>query len=301
MSNDKLENDQVDSESSDQEHNVDQARRNLTRAGFAVPVLMSFSGYSPLANACMSPSRIFSGNASPQAGDTAPCAGRSPGYWKVCQWFKEWNSPYGTENPAVYSATTQTTEQKKGTGTSTTTTTTTTWAEQTTGGPANYSEFEAEKRAMLHYGPEFSYLCSGGAQIPPLSKLYQLPATLNLTNAQLIKPRTYGLSMWELLAFPADIVANNTGMSMETVQLARHLVAAHLNIHHPTYGLGYPLTDAILSDMWQAASNGGEYFPNGSNGTPGNGWAARDIVCYIRSTFDPGAPGFNENIGFSCT
>jgi len=300
MNNDKSENNPVEFGSSDQKHHIDQTRRNVTRAGFAVPVLMSFSGYSPLANAFMSPSKMFSGQASPQAGgDVIPSVGRSPGYWKTCQWFKNWKSPAAGEVPAVYFATTETTEQTTGgKGKSTTTTTTTTWTEQTTGEPGSYSDFKAERRAMLHYGPEFGAVFPGGAQIQPLPELFQLSGIPDPTNAQLIKPRTYGLSMWELLAFPAEI-ASNAGISMDVVQLARHLVAAHLNIH--AFGEDYPLTDAILNDMWLASSTGGEYFPAGINGTPGNGWTASDIVCYIQSTFDPGSNDYDENIGFSCT
>lgn len=302
MNNDEFENDQTDFESSNQKNDVDRARRNVTRAGLAVPVLMSFSGYSPLANAFMTPSRIFSGNASPQAaGDPIPSAGRSPGYWKACQHLKSWSSPHLTEVPAVYVATTEIGEQKGGNGggknkSGEQSETTTRWEEETRGGPGNYREFQAERRSMLHYGPEFGAAFPGGAQILPLPELYQLSGASGLTDAQLIKPRTYGLSMWELLAFPAEI-AGSSGVSMEVIQLARHLVAAHLNIY--AFADDYPLTDAILNDMWEAASMGGEYFPNGIHGTPGSGWSAGDIVCYLQSTFDSKSQG-DDDVASGC-
>ncbi|GAB4174593.1 MAG: hypothetical protein Fur0039_16610 [Rhodocyclaceae bacterium] len=65
-------------------------RRLLTGGMAAAPILLTVASRSALANVCPSPSRVFSGMASPNPSDHFSCNGRSPGYWKTCQHFGEW-------------------------------------------------------------------------------------------------------------------------------------------------------------------------------------------------------------------
>ena len=67
-------------------------RRRLLSGGLAAaPILLTVGSRSALATGlCPSPSRVFSGMASPNPSDHFDCNGRSPGYWKVCQSFGIW-------------------------------------------------------------------------------------------------------------------------------------------------------------------------------------------------------------------
>ncbi|PJA56222.1 MAG: hypothetical protein CO164_14215, partial [Rhodocyclales bacterium CG_4_9_14_3_um_filter_68_10] len=67
-------------------------RRRLLSGGLAAaPILLTVGSRSALATGlCPSPSRVFSGMASPNPSDHFNCNGRSPGYWKVCQSFGIW-------------------------------------------------------------------------------------------------------------------------------------------------------------------------------------------------------------------
>lgn len=245
------------------------ARRRLIAGGLAgAPIFLSLASRSALANTCVSPSRVFSGNASPHQ-ENFSCGGRSPGYWKQPQHFASW--PLAKPDVETY---------KNGN-----------WSNDDSGGPS-LGKFTSWKQSTLSNGDArigngIDNSGSGGHQFGAsfasvfgsVSGMKPVVPNRPAGDNKGVVDGSRAVCMWEILCYPSQ-VASEAGLNVVTVQLARHLVAAYFN----TYVVAdYPLTRAQIVAMWQNTGGLGTWCP-----IPGcsTGWGPAEIICYLKRTFD---------------
>lgn len=247
MAKDMLHEEQSELRSSTQQKEIDQTRRNLTRIGLTTPVLMSFSGYSPLANACATPSRHASGNTSPQTEEPVySCNGKPPSYLVMCASFGSWPLG-GLDAPQL--------QIQDGSGNPI----------GCTGGGV----------------PSFDTFFSSDSN-PPASKISSFGTTVDVyvgatttfipvlpTNGAGTVDQTRLASVWELLAFPEK------QPDPQAAQFAQFIIAA---IYNANADSTYPVSVDQAKEMF-AKGPLTEYQP-----TNGVKWGVAEIIFYLQST-----------------
>jgi hypothetical protein len=271
----------------DQSFGVGHTKRRLISGGLsAAPVLMALSSRSALAQTCLTPSRMMSGNMSASNPVGTCTVGMSPEKWASPSNFVYW--PAGTA-PALEKCSGKATA-KNVMGTCTVTASSWTNYTDSTVPPLSVFQFSAIGCTMgtKDLGPvvlpvptkRINNLLTGfGAPFADIfvdingDFLPKIPTFTNDSTVPSVKTRK--VTLWELLAYPTWLV------SATQLDLARCCIAAYLNASVP--GNQYPVTKQQAIEMWQKGRFGNYCALDACT----NPWGATEITTYLKETWPP--------------